>query len=153
MGSVVRGIAAGLVATVVLSLVLVAIQLLHVTPQLDLMAVLARALGYQTAAGGWGANYIVGVLLWGTIFAWLDRYTFFEHWMNGLLFGCAVWLGVMLVIMPAAGEGLFGLNLGLEIPSVLLVLHWIYGLVLGTTYGYLQRPAVASRIFHFPHHA
>lgn len=147
MRPIVRGVAAGLIATVVLSLVLIAIQGLHVTPQLDLMAVLAHALGYRTAAGGWGANFVIGALLWGTIFSWLDRYTFFDHWMNGLLFGCTVWLGVMLFIMPAAGEGLFGLDLGLEIPSVLLVLHWIYGLVLGASYGYLEQPAIASKFF------
>jgi uncharacterized protein DUF6789 len=146
MNSIRRGLAAGLVATVVLSLVLLALQSLDLTPRLNLMVVLANALGYHSVAAGWCANFIVGVLLWGPLFAWLDRYTFFDHWMNGLLFASIIWAGVMLFVMPAAGQGLFGLNLGLEIPSVTLILHWIYGAALGAAYGVAQRPAVTRQV-------
>jgi hypothetical protein len=41
---------------------------------------------------------------------------------------------MMITMMPMAGAGLFGLGLGGMTPVVTLVLHIVYGLVLGETY-------------------
>jgi hypothetical protein len=61
---------------------------------------------------------------------------------------------VMFVIMPLAGEGLFGLNLGLATPTLTLFLHWLYGVVLGATYGRLMRqPSHRDSGFTTPRHA
>ena len=49
------------------------------------------------------------------------------------------WLVMMLVLMPMAGAGLFGLRLGTMAPLMTLVLHLIFGIVLGWTYGQLRR--------------
>ena len=38
---------------------------------------------------------------------------------------------------PAAGAGLFGYKIGIVAPVVMLAMHLIYGVVLGTTYGLL----------------
>jgi hypothetical protein len=134
-----RGLVAGLVATTVLSVAMLLLQMIGVMPQVDLVALLARALGDRSQTTGWLANYFVGVLLWGPIFVWVDRKMFFPHIVNGLLFSGVVWLGVMLIIMPLAGAGLFGLNLGIVTPTLTLFLHWLYGIVLGGTYGRLHR--------------
>jgi len=149
---------AGLVASVVLSVVLLLKQVLGIVPQIDLIAVLTHALGYRNAAAGWVANFFVGVVLWGSLFSWLDHKSTLPHWANGLFFASVVWLGVMLVIMPAAGEGLFGLNLGLATPTLTLFLHWVYGLVLGAGYGELeaqnhdpQHWAHLRERLHWPH--
>jgi hypothetical protein len=143
-----RGLAAGLVATIALAIVLVAKQAIGMMPQLDLVSILARALGFQSLVAGWTAHFIVGVLLWGPLFVWADRKMFFAHWINGLLFASVVWLGVMLVIMPLAGEGAFGLGLGIVTPTLTLFLHWFYGIVLGGTYGAMKPAPLAGEVSH-----
>jgi hypothetical protein len=135
IGSIGRGLGAGLIATIVLSICMIVMPAIGLLPELNLVTVLSHALGAQSAVAGWIAHYVVGVLLWGALFAWLDPKMFFPHWINGLLFASVVWLGVMLVIMPLAGEGVFGLRIGIVTPTITLFLHWIYGAVLGSVYG------------------
>jgi hypothetical protein len=144
-GSVGRGLIAALTATVVVSLLMLLKQALGFMPNVNLVMELANALGYHSATAGWIAHFIIGVLAWGLLFSWLDRYMRFAHWVNGLFFASVVWLGVMLIVLPAAGRGLFGVR-GLELgtPTVTLLLHWIYGFVLGSVYGLLQPEQWAS---------
>ena len=47
---------------------------------------------------------------------------------------------MMIVIMPMAGAGLFGMNMGVMAPVMTLMLHVIFGAVLGLVYG---RPEVS----------
>jgi hypothetical protein len=148
-----RGLLAGLVATVALAIALLIKQAAGVMPQLDLVAILAHALGSRSLAVGWSAHFIVGVLFWGPLFIWADRRMFFAHWINGVLFASLVWLGVMLVIMPAAGESVFGLRLGLATPTLTLFLHWLYGAVLGSVYGAMKPGVWTHAVTHRLHHA
>jgi hypothetical protein len=148
-----RGLTAGLAATFVLSLLILLKQALGIMPGLNLVMILAHALGYNSAAAGWVAHYIIGVLLWGSLYAWWDTKLPFPHLINGLLFASLIWWGVMLVIMPLAGEGLFALHLGLAAPTVTLMLHWAYGAVLGSVYGALQPGVVTHPAeWHWPMH-
>jgi hypothetical protein len=135
-----RGLGAGLAATIVLSLVIILKQALGVLPQLSTISVLAQMLGFQSLAVGWIVHFFVGVLLWGPLYAWIDPKSSFPHWFNGIMFATGVWLGLMLIIMPALGAGLFGLQLGLVTPTATLVLHWIYGTVLGGVFGSSRLP-------------
>jgi hypothetical protein len=156
--SLARGLAAGLAATFVLSLLIVLKQALGIMPGLNLVTILAHALGYSSPAAGWLAHYIVGVLIWGPLYAWWDAKVPFPHLINGLMFASVIWWGVMLIIMPLAGEGLFGIHLGLAAPTVTLMLHWAYGAVLGLVYGALQpgvlmHPAEWHWPMHRAHHA
>lgn len=41
---------------------------------------------------------------------------------------------MMVMLMPMAGAGLFGMNLGVMAPVMTLVLHLIFGAVLGLSY-------------------
>jgi hypothetical protein len=151
--SIGRGLVAGLVATVALAIVLVVKQAIGLMPQVDLVSILARAIGFQSIAAGWSAHMIVGILFWGPLFVWADRKMFFAHWINGLLFASVVWLGVMLVIMPLAGEGAFGLKLGIATPTLTLFLHWFYGVVLGSTYGAMNPGQLPRVMVHRLRHA
>lgn len=130
-----RGVAAGLVATTLLSLVIVLDQVLGVLPQLSTISVFARMFGYQSMAAGWALHLFVGVFAWGPLYAWIDPRSTYPHWFVGMMFGSAIWLGVMLLVMPAIGAGLFGIRLGLAAPTVTLLLHWIYGTALGAVFG------------------
>lgn len=151
--SLARGLVAGLAATFVLSLLILLKQALGLMPGLNLVMILAHALGYSSSAAGWLAHYIIGVLLWGSLYAWWDGKLPFQHLFNGLLFASIIWWGVMLIIMPLAGEGLFGMRLGVAAPTVTLMLHWAYGAVLGLVYGALQ-PGLLTHphSWHWPMH-
>jgi hypothetical protein len=45
---------------------------------------------------------------------------------------------MMVAVMPMAGAGFFGMNLGIAAPVMTLMLHIIFGAVLGGVYGALQ---------------
>jgi hypothetical protein len=55
--------------------------------------------------------------------------------LRGAVFATGAWLIMMVVMMPMAGAGLFGMQLGLMAPVATLMLHWVYGAVLGAVYG------------------
>ena len=144
-GSILRGLLAGFTATLVVSLLMLLKQAVGFMPNVNLVMELAYALGRHRALAGWTAHFVIGVIAWGMLFVWFDRYLRFPHWINGLFFASIVWLGVMLVVIPAAGHGLFGARgLALGTPTVTLFLHWVYGTVLGSVYGLLQPVQVAN---------
>jgi hypothetical protein len=152
-GSIGRGLLAGLIATTFVSLLMLLKQALGFMPNVNLVMDLANALGHRDITAGWAAHFIIGVIAWGVLFPWFDHYLRrYPHWANGLFFSGIVWLGVMLVVMPAAGRGLFGSRLALGTPTVTLFLHWIYGAVLGGVYGLLQ-PAQWHALRHRLHRA
>ncbi len=61
-----------------------------------------------------------------------------------MIFGVGAWIATMILVMPLAGAGLFGMNLGVAAPVMTLVLHVIYGAVLGGVYG-LERPEAPAQ--------
>lgn len=54
--------------------------------------------------------------------------------VNGLLYGLGLWLVLMVVVLPAVGEGHFGRKLGPTARISSLVSHLAYGLILAGTY-------------------
>jgi len=78
--------------------------------------------------------------VWGSLFPIFDAIVpGGSHWLKGTLFGIGAWLLMMILVMPMAGAGLFGMALGIMVPIATLVLHLIFGAVLGGTYG-LEHP-------------
>jgi len=49
----------------------------------------------------------------------------------------------MVMVMPMAGAGLFGMKLGLMAPMMTLALHLIFGAVMGLVFG--NQAKVATR--------
>ncbi|MEE8290878.1 MAG: DUF6789 family protein [Candidatus Tectomicrobia bacterium] len=45
---------------------------------------------------------------------------------------------MMGIFLPMAGQGFFGMNGGVVIPVMALLLHLVYGAVLGITFGKLS---------------
>lgn len=144
-----KGIAAGFVATVVLSALMVAKEWMGVMPDLNVIALLtglsANSLGTPPSpAVGWVIHFAIGTLAWGSLFAWTHSWMPGGHdWSKGMVFASLAWLAMMIVVMPLAGMRFFGLEGGWMAPIASLVLHWIYGLVLGAAYHRLTatRPA------------
>ncbi len=139
-----NGFLAGFAATVVLSVLMVAKGMMGVMPELDVAAMLAAMIGAPIIVG-WIGHFIIGTVAWGGGFAVLyDMIPGGNAVMKGIVFGIAAWLGMMIVVLPLAGAGFFGMSLGMMAPVMTLVLHIIFGAVLGKVYTAL--PATAQAV-------
>jgi hypothetical protein len=143
------GIGAGLVATLVLSVLMLSKS---VVPQLDTVTLLdgiARSLLARTEMGwhhlaGWLWHFIIGTLWWGSMFGLLEPILpGRRYWIRGAYFGLGAGLLVLWSVLPLAGAGMFGMHLNPLQPLITLIEHIVYGVVLGTVYGYL----ISSRSF------
>jgi hypothetical protein len=141
-----KGMVAGFVATIVLSALMLMKEHMGLMPQLNPIRMMTEMLGGSTLAVGWIMHFMIGTVLWGTLFAWLDpNLPGSSHWLNGIWFSIGAWLLMMVIMMPMAGAGFFGMNLGAMAPVMTLILHIIYGVVLGAVYG-LERPEMVHEL-------
>jgi len=140
MNSHTAGIVSGLIATVVLSILMLLKAGMGLMPDVNAIKMLTGiahnlAGTPQTPLVGWLLHAIIGVVLWGLLFAALyDRLPTSSGWSKGIVFSIGAWLLMMLIPMPMAGAGLFGLAIGVPAPIATLVLHIIFGAVLGASY-------------------
>jgi hypothetical protein len=138
-GNWMKGMVAGFVATVALSALMVMKATMGVMPELNPIRMIAEMLGAPLAVG-WAMHFVIGTVLWGTLFAWLNGALPGEsHWLKGIVFAAGAWLVMMVVMMPMAGAGFFGSHLGIMAPVMTLMLHVVFGFVLGAIYA-LERP-------------
>lgn len=145
MNKYVAGIAAGFIATLVLSMMMVAKSMLGLMPDLNVISMLSHMAHEKMSMPaspitGWLLHFMIGTVAWGPAFAAL--YTLIpggKAWQKGILFGIGAWVLMMVGPMPMAGAGLFGLHLGVAAPVMTLMLHILFGAVLGATYALLQR--------------
>lgn len=135
------GVLAGFVATVVLSLLMLMKGGMELVPELNVVSLLNRMMGTAEApAAGWFVHFVIGTLLWGGLFGIVEReLPTHSPLANGLLFSTGMWFMTMAIVMPIAGAGVFGLAIGMIAPMVTLMLHLVYGAVLGAFYGWLER--------------
>jgi len=143
MGNIGHGIVAGFVATVVLSVLMLIKAGLGMLPEMNAIRMLAQMgnqyVGLPAApALGWLAHFLIGAILWGVLFAALVRHLPGALWLRGVLFSIGAWLLMLIIVMPMAGAGFFGLGIGVGAPVATLVLHLVFGAVLGATYAWMQ---------------
>lgn len=145
MNKYLSGLLAGFIATLVLSLLMVLKGAMGLMPHLNVIAMLSHMLHARmglpaSPATGWVMHFLIGSVAWGLAFAALfDRLPGRKAWQKGVVFSIGAWLLMMLVPMPMAGAGLFGAHLGLPAPIMTLVLHMIFGAVLGASFAALRR--------------
>ena len=137
MRDIPKGLLAGFVATVVLSLLMVLKTMMGLMPQLDLPKMLADMMGSpDMPVLGWIAHFAIGIVGYGIAIAVLDsKLPGTNRVGHGVTLGVIGWLIMMVVLMPMAGAGLFGRNMGVMATLMTLVLHIIFGAVLGWVYG------------------
>ncbi len=136
---IIAGMVAGLAGTVVLSLLMLTKGWL---PQLDPVVMLdgvARSvfsdLQIPVPLAGWLWHFVIGTLWWGPLFALMAPILPGQQpWQKGLYFGFGASLLIMLMIMPLAGAGYFGMDLSTLQVLVTVLLHLAYGLVLGMVF-------------------
>ena len=140
MARIGKGMLAGFAATVVLSALMLMKTAMGIMPALDLPKMIAGMMGRPgTPAVGWVAHFMIGIVLYGVAIVLLSRRLPGSHTVRGMIVGAIGWLVMMTMLMPMAGGGLFALGLGLMAPVMTLMLHLIFGAVLGAGYGRLVR--------------
>ena len=138
MSNSMKGMVAGLVATLVLSGLLLLKGTMNLVPELSIISLL-MSLGSITAVQAWMDHFIVGVVAWGLAFGAYDSLASRPaHWLKGIIFGVVAWVVMMVLFMPLAKAGVFGWKIGPMAAAVTLIYHLVYGAVLGTTYGLLS---------------
>lgn len=144
-----KGIAAGLLAMIAPSALMLARSATHLLPQLDFIEMLSTLVGMPgNAAAGWTMAVLAGSVVLGTLFAWLEpRIPGDSHARRGILFSVGTWLAIMVFLMPNLDAGLFGLRLSLLLPIGTFALHVVYGAALGWIYGMLA-PTGAPELPH-----
>lgn len=138
-----NGVLASLMGTIILSVIMVMKQMAGMVPQMnpiaDLAGIAHNLLGVPLVPlVGWVLHFALGAFVWGTLFAVLHPRIPGSNFVKGLIFGIGAWLLMMSIFLPMAGQGLFGMNGGVVIPVMALMLHLVYGAVLGVTFGKLS---------------
>lgn len=128
------GLLAGFVATAVLSAVMVAKAQMGLMPELDVIRMLAEMLGGNVALA-WFVHFTIGTVAWGGAYALFFRSIPGDGPVTkGMMLGLIEWGIMMISVMPKSGNGVFGLGIGVAAPAVTLVLHLMFGVVLGLVY-------------------
>ncbi len=140
MNKITAGLGAGFIVTAVLSAMMLAKGMMGVMPELDIATMLGAMMGASVAMG-WLGHFIIGTVVWGGGFALLyGLIPSGTALIKGVAFGIAAWFGMMIMVLPMAGAGLFGMVIGIMAPMMTLVLHIVYGAVLGTVFRMLVAP-------------
>jgi hypothetical protein len=132
----INGILAGLAATIVLSVLMIIKAKMGLMPDVNVIAMLAKTMGGGPATG-WLAHFMIGVVIYGVIYsAFFSKLPLGNSATRGAALGVAGWVVMMIALMPMTGAGFFGLALpsGAMVPIITLMLHLIYGVVLGSVY-------------------
>ena len=142
MTSIKMGWLSGMVATVIAGSMLLVNNALHSFPDVRVARSLAAILGSPDhVVVGVAAILITGIFVFGALFAVLaPRLPARTYLTKSLVFAAASWLLMMVLFMPLAGAGLFGLGRSLIVPGATLVLNLAYWIALGLSYRYLMGP-------------
>lgn len=132
------GMVAGFLATAALSLVMGVVVPLGLAP--DIVGLISAALQSGRDVG-WLVHFLVGTVAWGGFFAILQPFLPSRSGLvRGMMFGIGAWLAMMLVMMPIADAGYFGVLLGWTTPFTTLALHLFFGAALGLVGTLLPMP-------------
>jgi hypothetical protein len=135
MTSIWIGMVAGLLATVVLSAFMLMKQAMNVMPQMDMIGMISGMMNTSRAMG-WVVHFIVGTVLYGGVYGWLFAPLWPQgFWLSGAAIGVVGWLIASLAMMPMAEKGIFGIRMGTMVPVMSLMMHVIFGALLGWIYG------------------
>jgi len=145
MSNIAKGSLAGLAATVVLSVLMVVKAMMGIMPALDLPKMIAGMMGSpNTPMLGWAVHFMIGIVVYGITIAALAHRMHASPTVSGIIIGVVGWLIMMVMLMPMAGVGMFAMSMGVMAPMMTLILHLIFGAVLGWTYGKLVSDGPAA---------
>ncbi len=142
--SIKNGLIAGFVGSVVLAVMFVMKGMIGILPQMDIIQMLSNMMGMPSIMG-WVAHFVIGTVVWGGIFAVANNLIpGGSQTGKGIVLGIIAWLMMMVAVMPMAGGGFFGLNFGIMGAVLPLVMHIIFGAVLGFVAKFLEQGTVET---------
>lgn len=130
------GLIAGFLATIVLSMMMLMKRQMGIMPELSMIGMLGRVTD-QPRSVDWLIHFIVGTVFYGLLIAFLAPMLPFDYWLDGVIVGLIGWMIASLTLMPAAGRGFFGLNIGASAFIMSMMMHVIFGAILGLIYDWL----------------
>lgn len=126
-----NGIIGGFVGSAVLAVVFVMKNMMGIMPEMDIIIMLSAMMG-MPAIVGWVAHFMIGSIAWGGIYALAnDSIPGGSQLGKGVVVGLAAWVMMMVVVMPMAGGGFFGIKFGMMGIGMTLMLHIVFGAVMG----------------------
>lgn len=138
--TLIRALAAGFIATAIVSVLMLARTSFGYPPAFDLIATISLHI-HTDALGGWITHFVIGTVIWGLLFAAFDRaWLGPPAWAKGLAFGVLTWLAMMLLFMPSVDVGLFAsaLPAQIQVMASMAVIHLLHGGIMGWIYGRLM---------------
>lgn len=138
--STAKALLAAFIATIVLSVLMMLMPAMGILPMMDMPRLIAGIAGVPDSPSlAWILHFVVGTVGYGLAIK-IAAGALPGKSLVKLGMGIAVlgWLILMLVLMPMAGAGLFAMNLGAMAPIMTLILHLVFGAVLGWTYARLR---------------
>jgi len=113
-------------------------------PNFDAIRDLTNVVGTTSRLIGWIVHFVLGSVVWGALFALFIDIFKGGYWLRGIEYGIILWLLMMIAFMPLAGNGFFASILGGPVIIATLVLHIIFGFVLGLFYGFFPNKSPAT---------
>ena len=138
--SIKKGFISGFIATLVLTMMMIIKGKMGIMPALDPVGMMTNTvhakLGLpQLPVIGWLMHFGIGTIAWGGAFSIFNKWIPTQKQLTkGIIFGVVAWFIMMLIPMPMMGAGLFALNIGIQATVMTLVLHLVFGVVLGVSY-------------------
>lgn len=141
-----KGLQAATVATIVLSILMVMKSMMGIMPELDLPKMIAGMMGApERPIMGWVVHFMIGIFLYGFAMAFIENASSSGHYvLHGMIIAFAGWLIMMIMLMPMAGAGMFGMKMGVMAPVMTLMLHLVFGAVLGWSFGWRKNQSNSS---------
>ncbi|WP_352257895.1 DUF6789 family protein [Psychrobacter sp. TB55-MNA-CIBAN-0194] len=136
MNKYIAGIIAGFIATIVMSLLLMFKSMMGLMPDFDIIAMIASKMGGSKAIA-LVAHFMIGSIGYGIGIALASGNNLHRNFVGlGIGIGFVGWLVMMVAVMPIMGKAMFGLDMpsGVMIPIATLMLHIVFGVVLGKAY-------------------
>ena len=145
------GLTAGFAASAVIGILMIIKSRLGILPELNPIAEIVAIVDHYTGLQfppdtGWVGHFFIGTVVWGLLYAWLRKSLPGAAILKGLIFGALAWLVMMIVFMPLAGHGFFGLAIGWMAPVATLILHLVFGAVLGSVYASTRSSAAIDDV-------
>ena len=139
MSRVKKGIVAGFIGTLVVSVIEV-VNILFLKMFLPFPEIIARFIGMpDNQVIGWVLHFTMGTLILGPLFAFLyPRLPTNTPVTRGILFAVGCWVAILLVVTLGGDRRLFAGSEGFGVFAFMLVCHMVYGGVMGNVLARIQ---------------
>ncbi len=139
-----NGLIAGCTGSAALAVVFVMKSTMGIMPQMDIIVMLSAMMGMPLMMG-WIAHFLIGTVAWGGLFAVANSaIPGSSQTIKGIVLGIAAWVAMMVMVMPMAGGGFFGSAFGVMGFAMPLMLHVLFGAVLGFVFQTLEQAQTQS---------